>query len=350
MSADAPCCSGDGLKGLQCKPDEDGTYACAWECSDENLDERGIPADPCHPFFEDYLGCHHAEERERAALLSEVKGDLSSMGGLLQKGRLDMGGEEVLIFDPEQCSSTETCLRHFEKNLAASEELYETRMAEKEVELEQAVQKYRLDSSDVCREYGSDGFCKRFVQTAVPSKFMIASIDVDRMADHASLYEKILNAPRGRLKDEKALRRAPSALFSDIGSASCWDGSMWTSCDPASKDQQFEFEKKMHRGKQCRGDFMNRDTSAQLEGYTEESCRFLCDSHADCMSATYRPYFEKNGKAFSGHCEIMSTFAGTVDSPGATCLEYVREEGSAGRSMLRRPPSTDNFVRRHIWS
>ena len=355
MADEKDCCSGDALTGEPCTPNEEGIYECAWECSDENKDNDGIP-DPCHPHHEEYKRCFLEERDARASLLEGLMDDLDSLGGLLVKGKMTMeksdefpNGREVTVFDRTQCSSRDTCLRQVEKNLEALTEEYDQKKAAKAVEVEQAKQKYMLDAKDVCEEFGDDGFCKEFKQTDIPQTFMIVSHQ-DHMVDYARMHESILkkSSRNAGVKDAKALATLPDALFVDIHTPTCWNGSVWTPCDPMAKSQQFEYKKKVLKGKACKGSYMDRDTEAQLEGFTEESCRFLCDNHEDCKAATFRPYLEKDGKTFSGHCEIMSTSDGVEDAPGAVCMQYV-SDAKGNRTMNRNAPS-ESFDKHYIWN
>ena len=287
---DSNCCSGNSLTGEICQADN-GNYDCSWECSDENLDENGIP-EACHPFYNEYDKCHQRHKQMKAELLLNVKSELSNVGGILTKGVMTTNQGEHVVFDKDTCNSRSDCLNKLTKSVNDLVAQYEDTKQSKTVELEQLKEKYRMESGDVCLSFGEDGFCERFKTASVPSDFMIVS-KTDKMDVFARKYDQMLidASLNGGKKNPETIQSLPDGLYMDTHPAFCWSrmGKEYVPCDPTDDDQRFVYKVEEKKDKACSGMEMDRDTAAPLAGYTPESCKYLCDKHANCSVASYDP-------------------------------------------------------------
>ena len=184
------CCSGEPCK----ENEEDGVVLCPYECSDESMNPDGVPSS-CHPHYNHYSLCFQKEKDMRQQFVEGTKDEMENLGGLLIEGKLMMEindlypkGRELQIFDRTSCDSKETCMRQLEKNLAAFTEEYAQKIERKKVEIEQTKQRYQLDSEDVCKTFGTDGFCETFKQVDVPTNFMLISKEDKLKADVAARW------------------------------------------------------------------------------------------------------------------------------------------------------------------
>ena len=279
-----------------------------------------------------------------------IKDEMGSLGGRLDKGKLTMGypqGRELRIFDRDSCNSKEACMRQIDRNLKAFNEEYKEIIKTKQIELDQVKQRYKIESEDVCKTFGSDGLCETFRKVEVPTNFMLISKE-DKLEADVAQHDR---NPYQTSNDSKG-------VFLEIPTPYCWSvdqfgfGDAWKACDPDDDSQKFQYKKTVHRNSACSGGDMNRDSGAQLEGYTAQSCRYLCELHSECAAATHWPIFEKDGQTFSGYCQMMNSLDDVEETLGSTCYEYTMNDKGKMLSRGSNPSlwADDNVMMRYVWS